>query len=354
MVFLMKKYEFILKKNSFDLLKYWAAFSVMFLHYTYYAFIEAEQAWDFMDRLRKISEFFPGVIVLFTISGFLISNSMECSKSKKEFIKKRIFRLYPELWLCTLVNLGVLLIIAREYMDKKIVLWIVTQFFGIANTPSSLNTFATGSVNGALWTIFVEVQLYIIVCIGYGKLKKINIFHWSILLMVLAGLNLCCDYIARKQQNGLIPKLIERSFFPYAIWFMIGVFCYRYRRNIIGYLRYLTIPMLGIYRYVWINSAGQPGYYKGIGISILCPFIIIGLAYLLPTIRLKRDLCYGMFLYHWIVLNIIVKFKLLDKWKWYVCLIFFILTTLLLAYLSNVIIKKCLGLIDKRKKEVEL
>lgn len=93
----MDNQKFNLKQNSFDILKYWAAFSVMFLHYTYYAFREAEQAWGFMDKLRKTSEFFPGVIVLFTISGFLISDSMERSKTKGEFLRKRVFRLYPEL-----------------------------------------------------------------------------------------------------------------------------------------------------------------------------------------------------------------------------------------------------------------
>ena len=51
----------------------------------------------------------------------------------------------------------------------------------------------------------------------------------------------------------------------------------------------------------------------GIGISIFCPFIIMGLSYLLPSIRLKPDLSYGMFLYHWIILNIIVHFQLLSK-----------------------------------------
>ena len=40
----MDNQKFNLKQNSFDILKYWAAFSVMFLHYTYYAFREAEQA----------------------------------------------------------------------------------------------------------------------------------------------------------------------------------------------------------------------------------------------------------------------------------------------------------------------
>lgn len=127
-----------------------------------------------MDKLRKTSEFFPGVIVLFTVSGFLISDSMERSKTKGEFLKKRVLRLYPELWLCTMVNIVVLLIIASEYLDGSILLWLATQIIGIANTPSCLDGFATGSVNGALWTIFVEIQLYLLICFGYDFLKKLK------------------------------------------------------------------------------------------------------------------------------------------------------------------------------------
>ena len=234
----MDNQKFNLKQNSFDILKYWAAFSVIFLHYTYYAFREAEQVWGVMDKLRRTSEFLPGVIVLFTVSGFLISDSMERSKTKGEFLRKRVFRLYPELWFCTIVNV-------------------------------------------------------IVLC-----------------------------------------------FLPYALWFMIGAFCYQYKDKIIKYLRYLTIPLLVIYFLLRPYATGQPGYYVGIGISILCPFLVIGLAYLLPKVRIKTDLTYGMFLYHWIVLNIIVHFEWLSKWKWYACFLFFIIITLFLVWSSQKIAKK--------------
>ena len=89
-------------------------------------------------------------------------NSFERCITKKEFFIKRIFRLYPELWLCTLVNLILLFLFVRESLDGSLWLWVLTQIVGIANTPSCLSEFATGSVNGALWTIFTEIQLYLV------------------------------------------------------------------------------------------------------------------------------------------------------------------------------------------------
>lgn len=124
---------------------------------------------------------------------------------------------------------------------------------------------------------------------------------------------------------------------------MIGAFCYQYKNKIIKYLRYLAIPLLVIYWLLRSYATELPGYYVGITVSILCPFLIIGLAYLLPKIRIKTDLTYGMFLYHWIVLNVIVHFGWLSKWKWYVCFLFFIIVTLILAWSSQKIIKKIIS-----------
>lgn len=43
---------------------------------------------------------------------------------------------------------------------------------------------------------------------------------------------------------------------------------------------------------------------------------------------------YEIFLYHWIVLNIIIHFDLIAKWSWGVALIILIALTFALAWLS--------------------
>ena len=146
--------------NCFDLLRYWAALSVMFLHFTGFANLNYSGS-HLINGIRDVVTFMPGVVVLFSMSGFLIAASCERSSGRKQFFMKRIVRLYPELWMCTLVNVALLFILARERLDVTFVGWIISQIFGIANTPKCLAGFGTGSVNGALWTIFTEIQLYI-------------------------------------------------------------------------------------------------------------------------------------------------------------------------------------------------
>ncbi len=327
------KTGFIFMDNSFDLIRYIAAFSVMFNHFglIYGQFVQNGNF--IINSIRTITTFIPGVVVLFSLSGFLISSSYERSKNKKEFFLKRVLRMYPELWVCTIVNLLVVIILAHKLLDKSILVWVVTQIFGIANTPSCLSTFATGSINGALWTIFTEVQLYIVLGFTYKWLKKLSNEGWIILLVILAGINLLAHY-AFASFGDVVSKFIERFCMTYALWFFIGVFCYLKRDALIPLIK-KTIPILLLaYVISWAVSINIPGYYVNIAMGVLLPFLVIGGGYLLPKTRFSCDLSYEIFLYHWIVLNVIVHFELINKLPWTVCILIFTVATLILSWLS--------------------
>lgn len=326
------------EKNGFDLLRYAAALSVMLLHYSGYAMIFSAElpsaASAFMDRLRKMTLLFPGVVILFTMSGFLVSASFERVKTKKEFFHRRILRMYPELWLCTIINLAVLCIVVPELLDGSIVLWLGTQFFGIANTPECLKSFATGSVNGALWTVFTEVQLYLVLGILYPFLKKMKNKYWAGMFVLLAVVNLICAEVSQ-EAGGVVAKLIERTCIPYALWFFAGVFCFQKRHSILKVLQISFVPLLFVYLVIESAISEIPGYYADIATSLLLPLLTIGCGYCLPAIRLRIDLSYEMFLYHWIVLNVIIHYNLMNRLPWYVCLLLFLCGTMIIAAISR-------------------
>ena len=54
----------------------------------------------------------------------------------------------------------------------------------------------------------------------------------------------------------------------------------------------------------------------------------------MPAIRFKCDITYGMFLYHWIVLNVIVYLDLMNTLPWSFSLLIYLTITLLVAWLS--------------------
>lgn len=63
----------------------------------------------------------------------------------------------------------------------------------------------------------------------------------------------------------------------------------------------------------------------------------MGFAYRYSAIRLETDISYGLFLYHMIVINIFVHFKLVGNWLYAVVCI---LLAVLLAYISTITIGK--------------
>lgn len=342
---LKKRSTFSFENNSLDIWRYWAAISVMLLHYTGYALKYSEAGIEELGFVRKIVSFFPGVVILFAISGFLIAASIERSSNLGIYFKRRFIRIYPELWLGTIVNIGMISVLARDIMDSSVIFWGITQVFGISNTPSCLKDFATGSVNGALWTIFVEIQLYIVTGFTYRMLTKFKEYQWCILLGSLVVLNILSFFVTR-EQNGMLPKIVERCFLPYSLWFFIGVYIYMHKEVCIRRIRFVAFPLLIIYVVCYLFRGDIPGYYCDIATSILCPIIVVGLSYIIPPIRIKLDITYGIFLYHWLVLNVFTHFNLFSKISWLVGLVLFSTISCILAYLSHITIE----LVIKKKK----
>lgn len=325
--------EFRFEDNAFDIIRYWAAISVMLGHYAWKIQSFSDNGKQFMVAICKISVFFPGVVVLFSLSGYLVAASYERSKSPKDYFVRRVLRMYPELWVCTLVNLICIVIMAYNMLDRTILLWIGTQFFGIANTPSCLSDFATGSVNGALWTIFTELQLYVVLGCIYKWIKKFDVKKWIFLFLFLIASNILTDFFSQNM-SGIAGEIIGRLFLPYALWFFIGVFCYINREYVLPVLKKATVPLLIIYTILYFIPVDIPGYYTNIAIGLLLPLIVIGGGYFLPKMRFSTDLSYEIFLYHWIVLNIMVHYDLINRWSWWVCLMIFILGTFALSWIS--------------------
>ena len=169
----------------------------------------------------------------------------------------------------------VVCLLAYKLLDKSIFVWLGTQIFGIAYTPSCLKDFATGSVNGALWTIFTELQFYIALGIVYNWIKKFETKKWVVLLLLLAICNLVADFVA-SNFGSAVGKIIERFFLTYALWFFIGVFCYVKKDRMIPLLKKWVIPLVLLYVLCKLLPLKIPGYYSNIAIGVPLPLIVGG------------------------------------------------------------------------------
>lgn len=104
------------------------------------------------------------------------------STSYGDYLKKRFWRIYPELWAAVIVEMIVLFALYEgPYNWPQTILFVFTQSTLLQFwTPDCLRDYGCGTPNGALWTIGVIVQFYIVGYFLYKKLYAKNLEIWLV------------------------------------------------------------------------------------------------------------------------------------------------------------------------------
>ena len=222
--------KFSFENNIFDIIRYYAMLQVMVNHMADHFKLQLPTV---LQALIK----FQGVVILFALSGYLTAASLDRDSkdgevNKHKFLKKRFFRIFPEYWLCVLINTIVIFILySTKPSLKEGLIYVITQF-GCLNfyTGEWLRGDGVGAPNGSLWTILVELEFYVIILFMWKWLKNKGVITWSLLLIGFAGMNYFAAIIGNDEM--IIIKLINCSIIPYLYMFMIGCFFYRFREKI--------------------------------------------------------------------------------------------------------------------------
>lgn len=295
-----------MRPNNFDLLRLLAAVSVVFFHTIYRLEIEVH------GTLKGFFSFIPGVPIFFFISGFLISLSYSKSTSLKSYIKKRVLRIYPALYLCLLLSIGSVIYIGYLKIDilltKDFWIWILAQisFLQFYN-PEFLRGYGVGTLNGSLWTISVELQFYILIPILYSfindnkNIKLISIIViFSILNILVTNLGSSNDF----KNQSILYKLLFVSFIPWFYMFLIGIFVQEnfdkfkilYEMRIFYKIAYSVIII-----YVFYSLGMNPlTFFLFITILFIFVYSLRDISY---KVLKENDYSYGIYIYHALVIN---------------------------------------------------
>ena len=330
-----------LQANSFDILRIIAAVSIIFTHLLMHI---PPSNGVLKSAMSFFSVYFYGVVAFFAISGFLIPKSIERSSSFFSFMKKRILRLYPGLWCAFFVSFAVIMLLYHPQLNfKRILVWFGTQLtFFQAYTPEWLRGYGNGTPNGALWTICVELQLYVVSWLLHKILKKFSTKHWCIAIAVSVVLNLAC-WLLQDSVPHIVYRLIFNSFVPYLYIYLIGMFLYYRKDTIIYWLSKRYIIVLAVYTicvFVFYYFIPRVGFYAPIGIGITLPVMIIAVAYGLGKHRLKYEVSYGMYLYHFIVINALIQ---MDITEGIIAIAIVVPISVLMGFAQNILIDKPLA-----------
>lgn len=318
--------------NNLDLIRLIVALHVVCTHTLHYdglnSRIEGVGA-----TLHKLFLLIPAVPIFFVISGFLIVASFERNpKDLKGYFWRRGLRIYPALWCSILVSLGILSwagFLNREFVASPTFLaWLAGQFSFVQFwNLEHFRGFGMGVVNGALWTITVELQYYLFVplwCLLRVFLKRYRFANLGFDLSLFAA-SVAANLFMRYHVNvagefalvSMPVKLLHMTLLPHLWMFILGVYIYRHFDVLRGVLEGKFL----YWAFAWSLVTGLGEFLIGgetpVGTALyvvaqcLLAFVTISLAYTLPTLSGKllrgQDLSYGIYIFHFLVLNVLIQ-----------------------------------------------
>lgn len=160
-----------------DLLRFFAALSVVLYHYTFAGYKSHMTTMD----LQEIGFLFQyghlGVELFFMISGFVILLSTE-NRTVSHFVVSRITRLYPAYWAGVSLTSVVIILFGIGVFDVSL-----SQY--LYNMTMIQEFFAVRNIDNVYWTLFVELRFYLLIFLlmifRQMKLLKYYLLGWSIL-----------------------------------------------------------------------------------------------------------------------------------------------------------------------------
>ena len=241
-------------------------------------------------------KFIGGVAVdiFFVLSGFLITASALSAKGLRYFIASRVLRIFPALIVCCLLSvfvLGPLLTVSDEYWQSsatwRYLLGNATAYRTEYFLPGVFSGLHDKAVNGSLWSLQIEVRLYLIVGIIFliGAFSSKKIFNTLFFSVIILGF--------------FAPDTFSKLFEPenhrhVAMMFMIGSFAWVNRDS---------IPMRpDVLFALLVFAASLHGTNKfGFAYALLLPYLVFYISTGKWGLWFNRmgDYSYGTYLYGW-------------------------------------------------------
>ncbi|MBC7623619.1 MAG: acyltransferase [Aeromicrobium sp.] len=282
--------------NNFDFLRLFAASAVIFAHSWVVAGQAANEPYVRFPQ-GVVGGGALGVWMFFCISGYLVTHSF-VRRGVFGFLEARALRIFPGLW----AALGLGLAVGAVFTDLSLGSYFAhpqaMEYFlrgAVLDIQYKLPTFqqsrVPSEINGSLWTLPVEVELYLLVAVlGLAGLLQKRIFA-SIAL--IAGAFVLFYY---PPLSSIFPDRSRNYAVAPAICFIIGVVLYLFRDRI-------KLNLTGsIFLLILALSVGyvQPKF-KIILYLAICYWTLWLAFQTAVKVRIPErvgDVSYGLYIYH--------------------------------------------------------
>lgn len=321
--------------NNFDSVRVGLAVIVFFSHL--WALTENQSFW----LLANIFDANFAVKGFFAISGYLVTKSYLRSSGLMSYAEKRLRRIYPAyigaIALCFLIGLTITELSAFDFIKsiESIKYLVVNSIFLNFLQPTLPGVFLGNhlqALDGSLWTIKIEVMLYICVPVLVYLFKKFSPLIVAVIAIIFSiSWVVYFDYIS----NSNYGAEIARQFPGQLSYFTFGAF-FAMRPSWLAGLKWIAFLSL------LIALISSDPLWK----AIINPIAFSSIVLYLCTTNLKLlnlgrygDISYGIYLYHFPIIQLCVYGKLFDQ-NIFIGLAISSVFTLLAAYLSWNLLEK--------------
>lgn len=331
-----------LRVNNFDLLRFVFAFIVLLVHA--YALSGTES----LSVLSKYLSSSLAVKSFFIVSGFLIFMSYENSRNTKSYFLKRVRRIYPAYFFvvlfCAFFGFIFSTYSLNNYWSFDLLKYVVANLlflnFLSPNLPGVFEHNQVQAVNGALWTLKIEVMFYLFVPLVVMAFRKFNRLGVILILYVISVLySFVLLSIAAESDAGIYTEL-QRQLPGQLAFFIAGAACYYYYSYLNKYAPWVIT--LAFVAFVFQSSlpwvAIEPVALAILVVFFACVFPYVG------NFNKHGDFSYGIYIVHFPILQIFISYKLFYNSPWLAlgisCMLILLIAFLLWHFIEKRFLRK--------------
>ena len=303
-----------LRQNNFDLLRFVFAFVVFLFH---------AHALSGAQELAIFSQYLSSDIAVksfFVVSGFLIFMSYENSGSVSGYFDKRIRRIYPAYVFVILASVLLGGIFSsyglRDYLSLPLLKYIAANLLFLnflqPDLPGLFQHNALQAVNGALWTLKIEVLFYLLVplaAMAFTRLGRLPV----LLVMYVGSVVYSAAMAALAAQSGSGPYFeLQRQLPGQLCFFVAGAAGYYY----FHYLRRYVLPLMAaaVAAFMlqhWLPwMVVQPLALGIVVVYVACIFPCLG------NFGRYGDFSYGIYIVHFPILQLLIANGSFERAPW--------------------------------------
>lgn len=309
----------ITHRNNLDLLRLVAALGVVMVHVVDLSGQVVLNALAMPDSKWALSLFF-------VLSGYLVFQSCEQTSDWRRYALKRVRRIVPAyvavVLLCVLLGAALTTRTQADYWGPETVRYLVANLlllnFVAPGLPGVFESNTLQAVNGALWTIKVEVMFYAVVPLWVAAVRR-----WGHHRVLGLGFVLSCLWwggcwwLAQRTGKGIFVEL-SKQMPGQLMFFLPGAWCYyeRERLQAWGWRVGVVGVLLMVLSQVFDGARLGPGaYVYPLALAALMFWAGFIVPWLGPAAR-HGDLSYGIYIIHFPLIQTLVQLGVFEASPW--------------------------------------